>query len=136
MKLSLVKTQFGTFVPAFDSDHESAKKIGMGEIFEIDYKKVRNPKFHRKFFALIKLVYDNQESFENMNDLRHWLTMKAGFYKEVTTPDGTMFLPESISFSTMDEIKFSELYNRVVDVVIKRFSMTSETIESELIHFY
>jgi len=60
MKL-LVKKTNGGLKPMYESDYEIYSKIPLGEEFEIEYKKVRNLKFHKKMFALFKLCFENQE---------------------------------------------------------------------------
>ena len=54
MKISLVKQLNGTFKLAYDSDFETAKKIKAGDIIEYQFKQIRNVKFHRLFFSLLK----------------------------------------------------------------------------------
>ena len=61
MKLTLIKQLNNTFKLAYDSDYDKAKKIKVGEAYECEIKQSRNIKFHRKYFALINMVYDNQE---------------------------------------------------------------------------
>ena len=51
MKIQVVKNLNGTLKPAYDSDYESFKKIPLNEIIEIEYKKQRNIRFHRKLFS-------------------------------------------------------------------------------------
>ena len=133
----MIKTPSGS-KPMYDSDFENYSKIAMGEVFEIDYKKPRNYKFHRKFFSLIKLAYENQSDYFNLNDLRRDLTITAGYYDEVVNRvTGEVYkMPKSISFSAMDETEFSELYEAVKDVIVRWIGITSETIENEIAQYY
>ena len=85
--------------------------------------------------ALINLAFANQDEFEQFNPFRYWLTMKAGYVDVHTTKEGTMFLPQSISFSSMDELEFSEYYSKLLDVVLKVTGNTSEEIEKEILNF-
>ena len=137
MKLNVIKTPQG-LKPAFDSDYESYSKIPLNEVIEIEYKKPRNYKFHRKYFALIKLAYENQSDYFNLNDLRRDLTITAGYYDEVVNRvTGEVYkMPKSISFSAMDETEFSELYEAVKDVIVRWLGITSETIETEILQYY
>lgn len=66
MKIQVVKNLNGTLKPAYDSDYESFKKIPLNEIIEIEYKKQRNIRFHRKLFSLLNLAYSNQNIFDNL----------------------------------------------------------------------
>ncbi len=56
MKILVVKTPSG-LKPLYDSDYDNYSKIALGEEFEIEYTKKRNSRFHRKFFALLKLAF-------------------------------------------------------------------------------
>jgi len=137
MKLSIVKTLSGTFKVAYDSDFEKAKSIPVNVPFEIEYKKKRNILFHRKFFALIELVYQNQEVYNNKEHLRKDLTISAGFYDIRHNFEGVeIYEPKSISFSNMDEVEFSELYNRFIDVVVQWLGIDKQSIIDEIEQFF
>ena len=134
MKFTCIKID-GNFIPAYNEDHEKAQKLKNGEEYEFTVKQPRNPKFHRKFFAMIKTCFENQEHFEDMEELRAYLTMKAGFYKSVVTPTGIMTLPKSISFEKMDDLEFNDLYGKVLDVVIKFLKCDANDFETILFDF-
>lgn len=134
MKIFMKRTQMG-LTPMYDSDHESLKKIAFGKEVVCDVKIPRNYEFHKKFMALLNLAFQNQDRYENFEHLRYVYTLKAGFFEEIATDKGVVFKPKSISFAKMDELEFSDLYNRMVDVVIKEIGADREMIESELINF-
>jgi len=138
MKILVAKTINGFLKPAYDSDHEQFGKMPLNEVFEIEYKKVRNPKFHRKFFALLKLCFENQDSYRNLEDLRHDVTIEAGFYTEVVNviTGEIRKKPNSISFSTMDDTEFAEVYTAVRDVIVKFLAIECETLEEELQQYF
>ena len=138
MKYLVVKTLNGFLKPAYDTDHEGFKKMPVNEVFEIEYKKARNPKFHRKFFALLKLCFENQESYSNIEDLRHDVIIEAGLYTEVANiiTGEIRKKPDSISFSSMDETEFSVLYEKVRNVIVKFLGITNEELEVEIIQYF
>ena len=138
MKIQVVKTPNGIIKPAYDSDHEYFKKMPTNEVFEIEYKKQRNIKFHRKFFALIKLAYENQSDYRLMEDLRRDLLITSGNYNEVVNKiTGEVFkVADSISFSNMDDVKFNEVYESVKDVIVKWLGITNENINEEINQYY
>jgi len=137
MKLHVIKTQTG-LKPAYDSDYEVYSKIPLNEVFEIEYKKPRNLLFHRKYFALIKLAFENQTDYRNLNDLRRDISIVAGYYDEVVNKvTGEVYkMPKSISFAQMDEIEFSELYEKTKDVICKWLGVTNESIEEEIYQYF
>lgn len=137
MEITIIKTLSGVFKPCYDSDYENAKKIPPNTPFTVSYTKKRNAKFHRKFFALINLVYQNQEQYNSIDHLRKDLTIESGFYDTRYDLHGNQVLEaKSISFASMDEIEFSELYNRFVDTVIKYFQFDREDIAENIEKFF
>ena len=136
MKFLVQKTMTG-LIPVFNSDHDKLKesKLKLGEIYEVEIKKKRNYQFHKKYFALLNLCFENQEVFESIEDLRYFLTMKAGYYKQVDTGNGTMFIPKSISFSSMDEIEFEQLYQNTITVICKFIGIEKEDLLNEILNF-
>lgn len=59
-ELSFIKTNVG-LVPHTDHDKEVFNKWKLGAVIAGNFKQVRNPKFHRKFFALLNLTFDYYE---------------------------------------------------------------------------
>jgi hypothetical protein len=137
MKLHVIKTQTG-LKPSYDSDYEVYSKIPLNEVFEIEYRKPRNYNFHKKYFALMKLAFENQSDYRNLNDLRRDISIVAGYYDEVVNKvTGEVYkMPKSISFAQMDEIEFSELYERTKDVICKWLGVTDESIEEEIHQYF
>lgn len=135
-KISLVRT-LGGFKPAYDSDFELSKKIKLNEIYEYEFKKTRNYKFHRKFFALVNMVFQNQEQYTNIEHLRKDLIIESGNYDLRYDLMGVEIREaKSISFSSMDDIKFSELYNDVIEVIIKYFHFDKDEIIENIEQYY
>ena len=135
MKIALIK-HFNGLKAAYNSDLENLKKLKEGVIYEVNIKKPRNLMFHRKFFALINLVFENQETFDNSEDLRYYLIMKAGFYKKVKTPTGEMFIPKSLKFDKMDNVEFEEVYNGVIKVIEKELLITKQDILENIQEYF
>lgn len=137
MKILVIKTTKG-LVPCYDSDYEMYSKIPLNEQFEIDYKKARNPKFHKKYFALMKLAFENQNEFSDRNDMRQEIIIEAGFYTEYGNPftGEIKRKAKSISFASMDEMEFRELYEKTKDVISKWIGITNQTIEDEIEQYY
>ncbi|UKA08683.1 DUF1367 family protein [Photobacterium damselae subsp. damselae] len=57
-KIALVKTLGGALVPLTDDDKTVIEKKRVGTVIECDFKTIRNPLFHRKYFALLNLGFD------------------------------------------------------------------------------
>jgi len=138
MKILVVKTINNLLKPAYDSDLEAFTKIPKGEIVQIDYVKKRNIKFHRKYFALIKLAFDNQQVYQNTDEMRYDITMTAGFTDEITNKiTGEITLrAKSISFDSMDETEFSDLYTKTKEVICEWIEISNEQVEEEIEQYF
>lgn len=137
MKVFFVKQLNNTFKAANNSDYEKLLKLKVGEEYQCDIKQPRNLKFHRKFFALIKMVYENQERYSNSDRLRKDLIIEAGFYDEWTDLQGVVQREaKSISFGSMKEDEFQDLYSRVIDVIVQYFHFEKQLIIDNVEQFF
>lgn len=138
MELYVVKTINNLLKPAFDEDLANFKKLPKDGYFEIKYTAKRNIKFHRKFFALIKLAYENQSDYRLTEDLRRDLIITSGHYEEVVNKiTGEVYkIAKSLQFSKMDETEFSQVYEDVKEVVIKWLGIDNESLENELQQYF
>jgi len=138
--MRLVKTSMG-LSPYTDEDAIELRRVGIGDILKAKALDERNVKHHRKFFALIRVVYDNMPEqydrhFPTQDDLRHELIKRAGFFKEYIDLKGNkQYRAESISFDSMSQKRFDELYYRVLDVVVLWFAFDRDILENEILQF-
>lgn len=137
MKVTLIKTLNGSLKPAYDSDYENVKKIKVGEPYEFEFRKPRNYKFHKKFFALINMVFDNQERYTSADHLRKDLLIDAGYYDTRYNLHGVEIQEaKSISFANVDEIEFNEIYSRVIDSIVRNFHFDREDIIENVLQYF
>jgi hypothetical protein len=132
-----VKNTFRGLVPMYDTDLDNKKKLKIDQEYLVTVKMPRNIKFHRKMFALYNLVFQNQEQYRLLDDLRRDITIEAGFYRERTNINGEVIKEaESISFANMDDDVFSQLYNRSLDVIVKYFHFDKQSMIDEIEQFF
>ena len=94
----------------------------VGDTLGFEWRAPRCPVHHRRFFAQLHNLFDAQERFEDVDRLRAWLTVGAGYCDFVPGPDHQLVaLPRSINWERMDEAEFSELH-----VAVCRFLYTAE----------
>jgi len=137
MKITLIKTLNGAFKLAYNSDYELAKKVPLNEPIVFEWSKPRNLRFHKKFFALLNMVYENQEQYNNIEHLRKDLTISAGYYDLRFNIEGVEVQEaKSISFASMDDVEFSEFYNRIVDVVVKWLGIDKQEIIDNIEQYF
>ncbi|EKN3597389.1 DUF1367 family protein, partial [Yersinia enterocolitica] len=61
---------------------------------------------------------DRVTLLKSFDAFRRWTTIQAGYYAIIQMPDGSQFKePKSISFASMDDTEFSELYKATLDVL-------------------
>jgi len=68
MEIYLIKTGFGLrgWTP---EDEDKLRKIKANDVVKCELTKPRNVLFHRKFFALLQLTFENQVKYSNLEDL-------------------------------------------------------------------
>lgn len=138
MELYVVKTINGLLKPAFDDDKEKFSQFPKDGYFEIKYTKRRNIKFHRKFFSLIKIAYENQSDYRLMEDLRRDLIITSGHYEEVVNAiTGEVYkIAKSISFHNMEETEFSLIYEDVKNVIVSWLGIDNDTLTDEVAQYF
>lgn len=134
MRLLVVNTPRG-LVPFGDDDYEEKKKLKVGEAYMVEVRIMRNVDFHRKYFAMISYAWEylnevEVERFKTKDNFRKYIEITAGHYDVIFHPRLQEFveIPKSISFSSMDNAAFSDLYGRVKDVI---FSIIGSRVSEE-----
>jgi hypothetical protein len=131
-----VKNTLSGLIPLYPSDMEEKKKLKLGQEYKSVITNPRNYEFHKKFFALLNLGHQNTRMEMSFDFYRDYVIMKAGYVQIAITPEGEMYKPKSISFASMEQSVFEDLYSRAINVIIKDIGATSEEIERELINFF
>jgi len=122
----------GELCPENNSDLDNFKKIKPDTTYKFVVTQPRNVNFHRKYFSLLNLAFDNQEKFNNIDDFRAWSTIKSGYYKRIPTPGADLYLPQSINFASMDNLEFEQFYSKVLDVFCDFLDTSKEDIIQNL----
>lgn len=125
------------FIPADVETEQACRRLKFGDIVHGEFKKLRNPLFHRKFFALLKIGYQAWEPQElegeidglpvtivpqkSYEQFRADVTILAGYYSANYRLDNTVrIVPKSIAFANMDQVTFEHLYSKAVDVLLEK----------------
>ncbi len=132
MKIWCKKTVDHKLAPADEYAYEKISKLKLNAEIEVDIRQPRNAKFHRKFMSLLRLVFENQEIYEDFEAFRKEVTMRCGFWQEHHHLSGKIsYEAKSISFGKMDEVEFGELYDRAIDILIDNFIPGTDRNELE-----
>lgn len=111
-----------------DKDFVKSLRLKQDQYLNIETWQERNIFFHKKFFAFLNAAiyllpedkkYDN---LRNLDYLRKKLMIIIGEVEEIIGLDGQIHLQaNSISFKSMDEERFSEIYSACTRAVLKYF---------------
>ena len=100
------------------NDAESTKLENLiGKEVQVTVKQPRNLKFHRKFFAMLNMAQSMADVTINPEQWRHLVLAGAGYCTFHKIGDKMVAIPVSISFSSMDEVEFSQLYSDCLDFI-------------------
>ena len=152
-----IKLPNSTLIPSSESDRELLTKIKTGETVRLTLTRPRNVWFHRKYFALLNLAFDCWEPPEhgngsaltermsvekNFDRFRKDIAILAGFYDATYRLNGDVRLEgKSISFASMSEDHFEDLYSKSIDVILKHVmhnyteSDLRKTVEDMIMEF-
>lgn len=130
-------------VPVYTSDFEIVKSIPLGELILAELKVERNPRFHRKFFALLKFLQEHlpeeiTNRYNTPDEFRYWVQYKCGITQEFEDEDGVIhILPKSLSQGAMDEIEFAEVYKTIKMTMVNCYfgGETTPEFEAQLARF-
>jgi len=131
MELILSKAPNGSLVPVDQAGIDELAKLKIGQGVRVTLTRMRNYKFHRKFFALLNIAFDaweptaqeykGQPVAKNFDRFREDVTILAGhFTASINLRGETRLSAKSIGFSSMDQDEFEKLYSAVIDVVLQR----------------
>lgn len=130
-EIVVIKTQGGYLIPADDASREVVAKWKLGQGVRVEAVKIRNYKFHKKFFAMLDIGFDAFDSPEqeykglpvvkNRKRFRKDCIIAAGFYDLVVDLNGAAHAEaKSISFASMDNDEFELVYSAVADVLLQK----------------
>lgn len=130
-EILVTKTAGGGLAPADQQAADYIAKLKLGSVVKVKASRMRNPRFHRKFFALLNVAFDSWEPpaamfkgervQKNFEQFRNDVTVLAGYYETTVTLKGeTRVVAKSISFGNMDQDEFDALYSATVNVILSR----------------
>ncbi len=131
-EVNLLKLSSTSLAPATEEDVEALSHIKIGEVVRCKYSRMRNIKFHRKYFSLLNYLYDVWEPAEvavddkrfvpekSFETFRKNIAVMSGYYDTHFTIAGDPRIEaKSISFANMKEEEFEKLYSNTIDVGLK-----------------
>lgn len=126
MEAVLKKGRNGLFADSPESE-KLLSVIAENSYAKVIYTKGRNYGNLKRFFKLVNVTFDMQETFDSKEIWRKHITMIAGHYDEVvyihpkTKEAITQFWPKSIAFEEMEEADFSAFVSHTVSAFLSRY---------------
>ena len=118
----IYKRTLDGFTPANDDAAGFFGRTKLGQLVTMDAKQSRNLKFHRLFFAILKLISENSNPHISETAALHFAKLAAGVGEIVTDSRGEKhFIPGSISFAKMDQQAFDAFVQSAIPPLVGRF---------------
>jgi hypothetical protein len=134
-------TPYG-LVPLYDSDLDLKKRLRTGSTVRCRITLPRNYEFHKKFFALVRLTFDNlplplveRWKVYSMDDMLRRFKRDLGYYSSSVNEHGEREIEyRSISFAAMDQAEFEKFYDDCVNLVLHKYipGIEREELEEEV----
>ena len=110
-------------MPSDSQTGQMLKRFGRGTVISTSQpRRPRNEKHHRKFFALLGLVWEGtnlQDRFPVRENLLDALKHELGYVETFATIKGEILLkPKSIAFESMPQDQFEEFYDAAVEIIV------------------
>ena len=134
MKICLVKRDKPVLEPAYPSDLKIVQRLRPNIVKSVDLTQPRNYEFHKKLFAIAKLVVDNVPEGHIWEGKSPYLLVKALMYEIGMVDiyqniDGSVRLEtKSLAFDAMCHSEFAEVYKKVVTICANILGCTFEQL--------
>jgi len=116
------------FVPLDNIDWERKKTLRIGTDVKITVSRPRNLKFHRKFFALLRLSFENMreavqmgKGIEGVEALLASVKIDLGYFDMVCVAGREVVKLRSISFAKMSEQDFEKFYELTITDILNNY---------------
>ncbi|UWF82027.1 MAG: Protein of unknown function (DUF1367) [Bacteriophage sp.] len=116
-------------VPLHDSDLDLKKRLRVGSVVRCKVSNPRNYEHHKKFFALVRLTFDNlplplveKWNIRNEYDMLRRFKRDLGYFTNTINEYGEHEIEYlSISFAAMEQYEFEQFYNQCIDLVLFKY---------------
>ena len=111
-----------SLAPVDGNELDKLTKVRADNVYKVDVKIARDYTRHKRFFAFLKIIFENQDKYSSFNSFRHELTMRTGRFTAHHHISGAIsYSPKSIAFDKMSEEEFTDLCSDSIDVALEHF---------------
>lgn len=130
MKILVRKTVQGLLAPTDEAGAEALRKWKAGDELWCEFRKPRFPKHHKLYFALLNIVYENQERYTSFEMFRKAVQVAAGHFDMIYTVNGEgVVSTKSIDYSSLDQVEFDRVFGEVMRVCLDNFMEGTDEAE-------
>ena len=120
--LWLLKAADGSLRASSEQEEDYLRKLKVGDVVAVTIRKPRNGKHHRLGMAMLREVFNNQDSFTVWEHFLDEVKILTGLVDTYIRPSGeVIYKVRSISFDKMDELEFSEWKDVALKAVFEHF---------------
>jgi hypothetical protein len=120
-------------IPCYDNGQDRINKKNDRESYLVEIKKDRNPKFHRKYMAILRMVVanDHKKRWHTVDLCLNAVKISLGYYDIEVDMMGRKFpAPRSINFETMGDDEFDEkIYKPSLPLLAEILGCTPEELD-------
>lgn len=122
------------FVPADLHAEEALRKYPVGSTVMLTLRRPRNPRHHRKLFAIFDVVLGQTDRWADEVVLLEDLKLATGlFTTRISAFTGMPYpVPASISFAAMSQDRFETWYAKALLVLSQHLGVDVETLGREI----
>ena len=136
--IMLRKRLSGVLEPIDEAGRDAIMRIKAGDVVRAEVSRPRNLQHHKKWWALVSLIYQNQSRYKSPEALNDAIKVYVGHCEVVALQNGkVMHVPKSIAFHAMDQFEFEEFYDRAIDMICQEIipRLNKEDLKRELLEF-
>lgn len=122
------------FVPADIMAEDAMNKVAIGATIMLTVRRPRNPRHHRKLFALLNVVINQTDRWADTTILLEDLKLATGLFEtRVSALSGLPYpVPASISFAAMSQDRFEAWYLKAIRALCDHLGTDIETLRREV----
>ena len=108
-------------IPADDAARSLLERMADHECAEFSIVRPRSSAWHRLYFALCRMIGDNQDPPRDESSIDMELRILGGHYEVMHVEGHEVRVPKRIAFDRMDGDEWAEYFRKVEQAIVVRF---------------
>lgn len=135
-EIALLLDQRGNLIPADAESVNRVLRMQREKVYLFTMKRPRNMGFHRKYFSLLNVAFENQDKFDSPEWFREHTLIAIGHHETRIDPfTGAVYTQaKTISFGKCSQAEFEDIYSRTLNYLVAKYGYTKEFVE-ELVSY-